>query len=100
TSGAVCRVVDHRVMDGKGCIFGYVIEDEHYVIGGLVNNGGVVLRWLRDVFLASEIETVKRLGIETYDVMSRIAQNVQPGAQGLLFHPYLTGERATLWTSD
>lgn len=100
TSGAIRTVVDHPVIDEKGRIFCYVLDDEHYVIGGPVNNGGVVLRWLRDELLASEIETAKRLGIETYDVMSRIAQNVQPGAQGLLFHPYLTGERAPLWTSD
>lgn len=100
TSGAIRTVVDHPVIDEKGRIFCYVLDDEHYVIGGPVNNGGVVLRWLRDELLASEIETAKRLGIETYDVMSRIAQNVSPGAQGLLFHPYLTGERAPLWTSD
>ncbi|HHU6751162.1 TPA: gluconokinase [Staphylococcus pseudintermedius] len=100
TSGAIRTVVDHPVIDEKGRIFCYVLDDEHYVIGGPVNNGGIVLRWLRDELLASEIETAKRLGMETYDVMSRIAQNVQPGAQGLLFHPYLTGERAPLWSSD
>ncbi len=100
TSGAIRTVVDRPVIDEKGRIFCYVLDEHHYVIGGPVNNGGVVLKWLRDELLASEIETAKRLGIDTYDVMSRIAQTVPPGSNGLLFHPYLTGERAPLWDSN
>ncbi|QLK86437.1 gluconokinase [Staphylococcus sp. 17KM0847] len=100
TSGAIRTVVDRPLTDDKGRIFCYVLDDQHYVIGGPVNNGGVVLRWLRDELLASEVETAKRLGIESYDVLTRIAEKVPPGAQGLLFHPYLAGERAPLWTSD
>ncbi|MDA3101528.1 FGGY family carbohydrate kinase, partial [Staphylococcus pseudintermedius] len=42
TSGAIRTVVDHPVIDEKGRIFCYVLDDEHYVIGGPVNNGGVV----------------------------------------------------------
>ncbi|UXR81945.1 gluconokinase [Staphylococcus sp. IVB6214] len=100
TSGAIRTVVDRPLTDSKGRIFCYVLDNEHYVIGGPVNNGGVVLRWLRDELLASEVETAKRLGMDSYDVMTRIAERVEPGAQGLMFHPYLAGERAPLWTSD
>ncbi|MCS4486934.1 gluconokinase [Staphylococcus americanisciuri] len=100
TSGAIRTVVDRPLTDSKGRIFCYVLDDTHYVIGGPVNNGGVVLRWLRDELLASEVETAKRLGMDSYDVMTRIAERVAPGSQGLMFHPYLAGERAPLWTSD
>ena len=54
-----------------------------------MNNGGVVLRWLRDELLASEVETAKRLGVDPYDVLTKIASRVKPGAEGLIFHPYL-----------
>ncbi|MDK2599717.1 gluconokinase [Bacillus stercoris] len=67
---------------------------------GPVNNGGIVLRWIRDEFASSEIETATRLGIDPYDVLTKIAQRVRPGSDGLLFHPYLAGERAPLWNPD
>lgn len=46
------------------------------------------------------METAKRLGIDPYEVLTRIAEQVPPGSNGLLFHPYLTGERAPLWNPD
>ncbi|WP_245243587.1 FGGY-family carbohydrate kinase, partial [Mesobacillus selenatarsenatis] len=35
-----------------------------------------------------------------YNVLTKIAERVRPGAEGLLFHPYLAGERAPLWNPD
>lgn len=100
TSGAIRTVIPQPRTDSKGRIFCYALTEDHWVIGGPVNNGGLVLRWIRDELAASEIETAKRLGIDPYDVLTRIAERVNPGANGLLFHPYLAGERAPLWNSD
>ncbi|OCX38837.1 gluconokinase [Staphylococcus haemolyticus] len=100
TSGAIRTVINKPRTDYKGRIFCYVLDEDHYVIGGPVNNGGVVLRWLRDELLASEVETAKRLGVDPYDVLTKIASRVKPGAEGLIFHPYLAGERAPLWNAD
>lgn len=100
TSGAIRTVINKPRTDYKGRIFCYVLDEDHYVIGGPVNNGGVVLRWLRNELLASEVETAKRLGVDPYDVLTKIASRVKPGAEGLIFHPYLAGERAPLWNAD
>lgn len=100
TSGAIRTVVDRPVTDPKGRFFCYALAPELWVIGGPVNNGGMLFRWVRDEFAASEVETAKRLGIDPYDVLTRIAEQVRPGSEGLLFHPYLTGERAPLWNPD
>ncbi|GAE06156.1 gluconokinase [Paenibacillus sp. JCM 10914] len=97
TSGAIRTVVDKPMTDPKGRIFCYALTEKHWVIGGAVNNGGMIFRWVRDEFAASEIETAKRLGINPYEVLTKIAERVSPGANGLIFHPYLTGERAPLW---
>ena len=56
----------------------------------------MVLRWIRDELASSEVETAKRLGIDPYDVLTKIAERVRPGADGLLFHPYLAGERTIM----
>jgi len=100
TSGAIRTVVDRPMTDPKGRIFCYALTESLWVIGGPVNNGGMLFRWVRDEFAASEVETAKRLGIDPYDVLTRIAEQVSPGSDGLLFHPYLTGERAPLWNPD
>lgn len=100
TSGAIRTVTNHPITDPKGRIFCYVLTDKHWVVGGPVNNGGMTFRWVRDELAASEVETAKRLGIDAYDVLTRIASNVKPGSDGLLFHPYLAGERAPLWNAN
>lgn len=100
TSGAIRTVVDRPLTDPKGRIFCYALTEKLWVIGGPVNNGGMLFRWVRDEFAASEVETAKRLGIDPYEVLTRIAEQVPPGSNGLLFHPYLTGERAPLWNPD
>ncbi|MBD3919468.1 gluconokinase [Paenibacillus sp. PR3] len=100
TSGAIRTVVNKPVTDPKGRFFCYALTEDLWVIGGPVNNGGMLLRWARDEFAASEVETAKRLGMDSYDLIMQIVEKVGPGADGLLFHPYLTGERAPLWNPN
>ncbi|MBT2729896.1 gluconokinase [Bacillus sp. ISL-75] len=100
TSGAIRTIIDQPQTDEKGRIFCYALTEKHWVIGGPVNNGGMVFRWIKDEFAASEVETAKRLGIDPYEVLTKIAEGVKPGSDGLLFHPYLAGERAPLWNPD
>ncbi|MDL0434528.1 MULTISPECIES: gluconokinase [unclassified Niallia] len=100
TSGAIRTVTDKPVTDPKGRTFCYCLTENHWVVGGPVNNGGMTFRWVRDELASSEVETAKRLGIDPYEVLTKIASRVLPGADGLLFHPYLAGERAPLWNSN
>jgi gluconokinase len=100
TSGAIRTCVDRPVTDAQGRLFCYVLMPRLWVVGGPVNNGGMILRWLRDEFASAEVETAKRLGVDSYDVLTRIAERVPPGSAGLLFHPYLAGERAPLWDAN
>lgn len=100
TSGAIRTVTDKPVTDPKGRIFCYALTDKHWVVGGPVNNGGMTFRWVRDELASAEVETAKRLGIDSYEVLTKIAARVSPGSDGLLFHPYLAGERAPLWNAN
>jgi gluconokinase len=100
TSGAIRTAVEKPVTDPHGRLFCYVLAPGVWIMGGPVNNGGMILRWLRDEFASAEIETAKRLGVDTYDLLTRMAERAGAGAGGLLFHPYLAGERAPLWNAD
>lgn len=100
TSGAIRTIINKPKTDEKERIFCYALTETHWVIGGAVNNGGIIFKWIHDEFAASEIETAKRLGIDSFEILTKIIENVQPGSDGLIFHPYLSGERAPLWNPD
>ncbi|MDO8300680.1 xylulokinase [Lacisediminimonas sp.] len=63
-----------------------------YVITG-TNSCASAHRWFRDRFLM----TPGADGSAVFAEMDRLAASVAPGAEGLLFHPYLQGERAPYW---
>ncbi|ALX50080.1 gluconokinase [Lentibacillus amyloliquefaciens] len=100
TSGAIRTVYNEPKTDPKGRLFCYALTENHWVIGGPVNNGGIILRWLRDEFAAAEVETANRLSIDPYDVLTKIASGVNAGSDGLIFHPFLKGERAPIWDAN
>lgn len=100
TSGAIRTVTDKPVSDPKGRIFCYALTDKHWVIGGPVNNGGMILRWLRDELCQEEVEEARRKGIDPYNIMTEKMTKIRPGSEGLLFHPYLSGERAPSWNAN
>jgi gluconokinase len=100
TSGAMRTIVERPVTDPDGRTFCYALTDRHWAIGGPVNNGGIVLRWMRDKLCSAECETAQHRQIDAYELLTGMAEQVGPGAEGLLFHPYLTGERAPFWDAN
>ncbi|WP_334333286.1 gluconokinase [Companilactobacillus sp. HBUAS59544] len=97
TSGAVRVVVDKPVVDPNGNLFCYALTKDKWVVGGPVNNGGIVFRWVKDQLFAPEKITAEQMQVSTYDILTQIAEKIPAGSDGLLFHPYLGGERAPIW---
>ncbi len=97
SSGAV-RVAGKQVLrDEKQRFFNYLLTDGYYISGGPTNNGGVVFEWFAKQF--GDFSE----GLEFDDVLNdlfKIASQVKSGADGLLFLPYLLGERAPLWNAN
>lgn len=100
TSGAVRTVVDKPVVDPNGRLFTYYLAKDRWVVGGPVNNGGIVFRWVRDQLFAPEKITAEQLNVDSYELLTQIAANIPAGSDGLLFHPYLGGERAPIWNAN
>lgn len=100
TSGAVRTVSERPLTDPKGRTFCYALTENHWVIGGPVNNGGITFRWARDQFGRVEIERAKASGQDPYEILTEMATDIAPGSEGLIFHPYMAGERAPLWSAD
>lgn len=100
TSGAMRAMVDRPYTDMSGRTFCYVLDEAHWVVGGPVNNGGNVLQWIRDELGGAEAGAARETGIDPYEALTELASQVPAGSEGLLFHPYLAGERAPLWNAD
>jgi gluconokinase len=100
TSGAVRVVTDKPVVDPQGRLFTYYLAPGRWVVGGPVNNGGIVFRWVRDQLFAPEKLTAEQMDIDSYELLTTIASKIPAGADGLLFHPYLGGERAPIWDAN
>jgi len=64
-----------------------------------MQTGGASYQWMRNNLCDREIAEGARLGISPYELMNREAGKSPPGAKGLLFLPYLMGERSPHWNS-
>lgn len=65
----------------------------HWYTIGATNSCASAHRWLRDTFFMDGAGS----GSEAFDRMDRGVEMAEPGALGLLFHPYLQGERTPHW---
>lgn len=70
-----------------------------WLFDGPISSSGASIKWYLDTFGQTEKAEAEKLGINVYDYLNQIAADVKPGADGLLFFPYMLGERAPLWNS-
>jgi len=84
TSGVVFAFAEEVKTDPQGRVhtFCHAVPGKWHVMGVMLQAGGS-LRWFRDNFYPGE----------SYDVLMKKAEKIPPGSEGLIFLPYLTGER-------
>jgi xylulokinase len=89
TSGVVFAATSAPVLEPKGRIhtFCHAIPDRWHVMG-VTQGAGLSLRWFRDQFGAGKDD-----GRDPYHRLAEEAAKTPPGADGLLWAPYLMGER-------
>lgn len=96
TSGAVRSVVREPRVDDDRTLFCYALAEDLWVTGGPINNGGLALQWaIEEVFPG-----LGGQGRDPYELVEGAVDDVPPGSNGLIFLPYLTGERAPYWNAD
>ena len=92
TSGALRAMVDHPAVDPLGGVFCYALTEGHWVVGGAINNGGIVLDWAGTA-LAPDLPD------PAVEELLALAAQAPPGSGGLIMLPYLLSERAPHWNS-
>ncbi|MBS3787532.1 gluconokinase [Candidatus Bipolaricaulota bacterium] len=93
TSGALRVATTEPLLDREGKLWSYDLFPDRWICGGALNNGGLALDWFIDNFVN---EDVREKG-EVYAKIDRCVETIRPGSSGLIFAPFLTGERSPGW---
>ena len=67
---------------------------------GVVLSAGGSFQWYRNQLAQAQVDAARAQGIDPYELLNDQAAMAGPGAEGLFFLPYLTGERAPYYDSD
>ncbi len=67
--------------------------------GGTVGGGGAI-KWFKQEFGAFEDVASKVTGVSPFKLMDDEAEKINPGSDGVLFLPYMAGERSPLWDKN
>lgn len=79
--------------------YSHVIEGMWYTVSA-TNAAALCQRWMRDTLCQEEVKEAQQLGIKAFALMDRLAEQSVPGANGVMFHPYLQGERSPYWDAN
>ena len=89
TSGVVFAATDRPALDPQGRVhtFCHAVPGRWHIMG-VTQGAGLSLRWFRDQFATAADD-----GRDPYERLTEEAARVPPGSDGVLWAPYLMGER-------
>ena len=88
-AGGMSICMDEAKAHPKLILGTHVVPDRWLLQGGTVGGGGV-LRWFR-----------QELGADlSFDELTALAEKVPVGSEGVVFLPYMAGERSPIWDPD
>lgn len=94
TAGNVSMGFDHYTFNPQGKLQMFCgVTPGSYMSFGATQTAGGALRWFRDQLAKDILLDAQQTGSNSYDLMSRLAMHSPPGAGGIVFAPYLSGER-------
>ena len=101
TSGVVFWHCDTPAYDPQARLhsFCHAVPGKWHIMGVTLAAGGS-LRWFRDNLCLDVKAGAQKKGIDPYEIITGMAQEVPVGAEGLLFLPYLAGERTPYADAD
>ena len=94
TSGVVFASTDSPKFDKYGRVHTlcHAVPGKWHVMG-VTQGAGLSLNWFKRTFCQKEIEESEKLGRDIYDLLTEKAAKSEPGANGVIYLPYLMGER-------
>ena len=95
TSGAVRVASSSPIKNYATMCFNYLLDENTFVCGGPVNNAGNAVQWLIKNFLLQN-----EANDQDYNALFQRIEMIPAGCDGLIFLPYINGERAPIWDEE
>lgn len=95
-AGGMSICIEEYAADPRLILGAHVVPGQWLLQGGTVGGGGV-MRWFEKEFAGYEREIADRVGKSSLDQLNEIAQETPPGSDGVVFLPYMAGERSPVW---
>lgn len=95
-AGGMSICIDEYAADPRLILGYHVVPDQWLLQGGTVGGGGV-MRWLEHEFGDYERLVAADKGKTSLHQYNEEAEQVNPGSDGLVFLPYMAGERSPIW---
>ncbi|MCX7841456.1 MAG: xylulokinase [Clostridia bacterium] len=94
TSGVVFAYSQNVSIDPLGRVhtFCHALPNTWHIMG-VTQGAGLSLKWFRDNFCIEEKRTAELMKIDPYILMDQEAEKVDAGCNGLIYLPYMMGER-------
>lgn len=96
TTARPCVVLDKPIFDPRvvNCCHG--VPDCWFSLG-VLENAGSSIKWFRDLFGQQEVSLASLTKRNAFDYLDEEADQSVPGANGIVYLPYLNGERSPIW---
>lgn len=101
TSAAARTTITEDITDTQGRLWTFVIDEGMWVMGGIVSSGGMVYEWLlKNLYEELNHNSDPSILERVHRAASQSASSVPPGAENLIFIPYLAGEQCPGWNPN
>lgn len=98
-AGGMSICTDRCTPDPRLILSTHVVPDLWLLQGGTVGGSGC-LKWFEQEFGAAERALAQQSGFSSFEELSRLAAVIPAGSDGLVFLPYMAGERSPVWDAD
>jgi xylulokinase len=98
TSTVLFMPNDSGIIEPAFIAMPHALPKLHLLLAALVSTGAC-LKWFRDQLGTKEVELSEATGNSPYDLLTGLAGKSDPGSGGLIFLPYMMGERSPVWNT-
>ncbi len=95
-AGGMSICIEEYAADPRLILGYHVVPNQWLLQGGTVGGGGV-MRWLEQEFADYERSVAVEKGKTSLHQYNEEASVIPPGSDGLVFLPYMAGERSPIW---
>jgi xylulokinase len=98
-AGGMSIFLSKPVIEPRLILSYHVIPNSWLLQGGTVGGGGA-LKWFKEQLGYEEMKIAQERGISPFEVINEEVLSTKPGSNGLVFLPYMSGERSPIWNPN